>query len=63
MRRNEDGADGGFLLMERREEEVRRRRDRSSVGQTESWRAEDKRGEGDRGCVCVFGGWDKKQMG
>lgn len=58
MRRNEDGADGGFLLMERREEEVRRRRrDRSSVGQTESWRAEDKRGEGDRGCVCVFGGW------
>lgn len=47
---------GGFLLMERREEEVRRRRDRSSVGQTESWRAEDKRGEGDRGCVCVFGG-------
>lgn len=37
--------------------ERRRKEDRSSVGQTESWRAKDKRGEGDRGYwVCVGGG-------
>lgn len=37
------GATDG-AVMERRQEEVRRRKeDRSSVGQTESWRAKDKR--------------------
>lgn len=43
----------------------RRNQDRSSVGQTESWRAKDKRGEGDRGYwVCVKGGrGNKKKMG
>lgn len=44
---------------DRKEEEKgerRRKKDRSSVGQTESWRAKDKRREGDRGYwVCVRG--------
>lgn len=40
------GATGG-AVMERRQEEVRKE-DRSSVGQTESWRAEDKRRRRDR---------------
>lgn len=33
----------------------RRKKDRSSVGQAESWRAKDKRGEGDIAGVCVRG--------
>lgn len=65
-----------FLLIEMSEKEVRgggggrRKEDRSSVGQTESWRAKDKRGEGDiavcmgrEGVEGVVVVGDKKQMG